>query len=429
MTISFQGLPGAYSDLACRNAYPEMKTLPCLSFEAAIDAVRDGTAALGMLPCENSLAGRVSDIHHLLPDSGLFIIGERFQRVEHCLLAVKGATIAGLRRAHSHSVALGQVRRILADLHLQAVVEADTAGSAKLVAEWGRKEDAAIASALAAEIYGLEILQHNVEDAAHNTTRFYVVAPQPAEFDPATPDLMTTFVFRVRNVPAALYKALGRLRHQRRQHDQAGKLHDGRRVYRHPVPVRRRGPPRTARAAPGPGGTVVLLDRTARAGRLSDGGVPPRPGHRQMIRVEARPGWHLVVLNRPAKLNALTTEMITQLLAAIDAAEADPACRAVVLTGEGRGFCAGQEIGTDFMPGPHGPPDLQALADRFHHQVVRRIRASPLPFIAAVNGVGRPAPAPASRWPPTSSSPPAPPASSRRSSASAWCPTAAPASS
>jgi prephenate dehydratase len=209
MTISFQGLPGAYSDLACRNAYPAMKTLPCLSFEAAIDAVRDGTADLGMLPCENSLAGRVSDIHHLLPDSGLFIIGEAFQRVEHCLLGIKGTTIGDLKRAHSHSVALGQVRRILADLRLQAVVEADTAGSAKLVAEWGRKEDAAIASSLAAEIYGLEILQHNVEDAAHNTTRFYVVAPKPAEFDAATPDLMTTFVFRVRNVPAALYKALG----------------------------------------------------------------------------------------------------------------------------------------------------------------------------------------------------------------------------
>jgi prephenate dehydratase len=209
MTISFQGLPGAYSDLACRNAYPAMQTLPCLSFEAAIDAVRDGTAALGMLPCENSLAGRVSDIHHLLPDSGLFIIGEAFQRVEHCLLGVRGATIAGLKRAHSHSVALGQVRRILADLRLQPVVEADTAGSAKLVAEWGRKDEAAIASSLAAEIYGLEILRGNVEDAAHNTTRFYVVAPNPAEFDPATPDLMTTFVFRVRNVPAALYKALG----------------------------------------------------------------------------------------------------------------------------------------------------------------------------------------------------------------------------
>jgi prephenate dehydratase len=207
--ISFQGMPGAYSDLACRQAYPTMTTLPCLSFEAAIDAVREGQAALGMLPCENSLAGRVSDIHHLLPESGLYIIGEQFQRVEHCLLGVKGATIADIRRAHSHTVALGQIRRILADLHLTPVVQADTAGSAQLVAQWGRKEDAAIASSLAAEIYGLQILRANVEDAAHNTTRFYVVAPQPAEVDPATPNLMTTFVFRVRNVPAALYKALG----------------------------------------------------------------------------------------------------------------------------------------------------------------------------------------------------------------------------
>ena len=208
-TISFQGMPGAYSDLACHNAYPDMTTLPCPSFEAAIDAVRDGLANLGMLPCENSLAGRVSDIHHLLPDSGLHIIGEQFQRVEHCLLGIKGATIADIRRAHSHSVALGQVRHLLADLHLTPVVEADTAGAAQLVAEWGRKEDAAIASSLAARIYGLQILRANVEDAAHNTTRFYVVAPKPAEVDPATPNLMTTFVFRVRNVPAALYKALG----------------------------------------------------------------------------------------------------------------------------------------------------------------------------------------------------------------------------
>jgi prephenate dehydratase len=207
--ISFQGVPGAYSDLACRNAYPAMTTLPCPSFEAAIDAVRDGQAALGMLPCENSLAGRVSDIHHLLPDSGLYIVGEQFQRVEHCLLGVAGARIADIRRAHSHSVALGQVRRILADLRLTPVVEADTAGAAELVAGWGRKEDAAIASSLAAEIYGLQILRANVEDAAHNTTRFYVVAPRPAAVDPATPNLMTTFVFRVRNVPAALYKALG----------------------------------------------------------------------------------------------------------------------------------------------------------------------------------------------------------------------------
>jgi prephenate dehydratase len=207
--IAFQGMPGAYSDLACRNAFPAMRTLPCLSFEAAIDAVRDGQATLGMLPCENSLAGRVSDIHHLLPDSGLFIVGEQFQRVEHCLLAVKGAALADVRRAHSHTVALGQVRRLLADMRLTPVVEADTAGAAALVAEWGRKEDAAIASSLAAEIYGLEILRANVEDAAHNTTRFYVVAPERGDADPATPNLMTTFVFRVRNVPAALYKALG----------------------------------------------------------------------------------------------------------------------------------------------------------------------------------------------------------------------------
>ncbi len=207
--IAFQGVPGAYSDLACRNAYPAMRTLPCPSFEAAIDAVRDGQASLGMLPCENSLAGRVSDIHHLLPDSGLFIIGEQFQRVEHCLLGVQSATISDIRRAHSHTVALGQVRRILADLRLTPVVEADTAGAAQLVAEWGRKEDAAIASSLAAEIYGLRILRANVEDAAHNTTRFYVVAPRASTVDPATRELMTTFVFRVRNVPAALYKALG----------------------------------------------------------------------------------------------------------------------------------------------------------------------------------------------------------------------------
>ncbi len=207
--ISFQGVPGAYSDLACRAAYPGMRTLPCASFEAAIDAVRDGEAALGMLPCENSLAGRVSDIHHLLPGSGLFIIGEQFQRVEHCLLGVRGATLSDIRRAHSHSVALGQVRRILADLRLIPVVEADTAGAAQLVAQWDRKEDAAIASSLAAEIYGLDILRANVEDAAHNTTRFYVVAPKLEDPGPDTPNLMTTFVFRVRNVPAALYKALG----------------------------------------------------------------------------------------------------------------------------------------------------------------------------------------------------------------------------
>lgn len=207
--IAFQGLPGAYSDLACRTAFPGSETLPCMSFEAAIEAVRDGVAELAMLPCENSLAGRVPDMHHLLPESGLHIIGEHFQRVEHCLLAPKGAQIEGLKRAHSHAVALGQVRHFLRRLGLQPVIEADTAGAAQIVAALGSNEDAAIASSLAAEIYGLEILQANVEDAAHNTTRFYVMAKRPRAPDPAEPNLMTTFVFRVRNVPAALYKALG----------------------------------------------------------------------------------------------------------------------------------------------------------------------------------------------------------------------------
>ena len=207
--IAFQGRPGAYSDLACRRAYPNWRTLPCESFEAAIEAVRSGQAQLGMLPCENSLAGRVPDIHSLLPDSGLTIVGEAFQRVEHCLLAPKGATIAGLRRAHSHAVALGQVRRVIRELGLTPVIEADTAGAAEQVAAWNNKEDAAIASELAAELFGLEILRRNVEDAAHNTTRFYVVSRERPPLLPTQPGIITTFVFRVRNVPAALYKALG----------------------------------------------------------------------------------------------------------------------------------------------------------------------------------------------------------------------------
>ena len=208
MTVSFQGRPGAYSDLACRNALPGEPTLPCDTFEAAIEAVRSGAARLAMLPCENSLAGRVPDIHSLLPGSGLHIVGEHFQRVEHCLLGVPGAAIGEVKRIHSHAVALGQVRGIVKELGAQAVIEADTAGSAQMVAAWGRREDAAIASALAAEIYGLDVLRANVEDAAHNTTRFYITAMEAAWPD-ATAETVTTFIFRVRNVPAALYKALG----------------------------------------------------------------------------------------------------------------------------------------------------------------------------------------------------------------------------
>jgi prephenate dehydratase len=207
--IAFQGVPGAYSDLACRTAFPAMRTLPCESFEAAIGAVREGAAELAMLPCENSLAGRVPDMHHLLPGSGLYVVGEHFQRVEHCLLAPKGARIQDLKRAHSHHVALGQVRRLLKELRLTPVVEADTAGAAELVAKWDDRGEAAIASSLAAEIYGLDVLRANVEDAEHNTTRFYIMTKHERPVPRSLPHPMTTFVFRVKNVPAALYKALG----------------------------------------------------------------------------------------------------------------------------------------------------------------------------------------------------------------------------
>ena len=208
-TIAFQGRPGAYSDLACRNAFPGWRSLPCDTFADAMEAVRNGTADLGMVAIENSLAGRVPDMHQLLPESGLYVVSEAFQRVEHCLLGVPGASIAGLKRAHSHAVALGQVHGVLKELALKPVVEADTAGSAELVAQWSNPEDCAIASELAGELFGLEILRRNVEDAAHNTTRFYVMARTPRDVSVDRPDLMTTFMFRVRNVPAALYKALG----------------------------------------------------------------------------------------------------------------------------------------------------------------------------------------------------------------------------
>ena len=212
--IAFQGVPGAYSDLACRAAWPGWTTLPSASFETAIAAVREGRADMAMLPCENSLAGRVPDIHRLLPESGLSVIGEHFERIELCLLAPKGATLQTVRRAHSHPVALGQVRGALARMGIAAVVEADTAGAAELIAAKGGTEDAAVASRLAGEIYGLEVLASNIEDATHNTTRFYVCAREASPpWAPAptveAADSVTSFVFRVRNVPAALYKALG----------------------------------------------------------------------------------------------------------------------------------------------------------------------------------------------------------------------------
>jgi prephenate dehydratase len=208
-TVAFQGHPGAYSDLACRTAYPGRPTLPCETFDATMEAVRDGRAELAMLPTENTLAGRVPDVHSLLPEGGLFIVAEHFHRVEHCLIGTPDATLKTIRRVHSHPVALGQVRRVIKELGLMPVVEGDTAGSAALIAQWNNPEECAIASSLAADLYGLKVLRTNVEDAAHNTTRFYIASRSRCIPPPSAPRLMTTFVFRVRNVPAALYKALG----------------------------------------------------------------------------------------------------------------------------------------------------------------------------------------------------------------------------
>jgi prephenate dehydratase len=208
-TIAFQGAPGAYSDLACRNARPGMTTLPCATFEEAFGAVRDGRAQLAMIPIDNSVAGRVADIHHLLPESGLHIVGEHFQKVVHHLLAPKGATIAGLKTVHSHVHALPQCRKLIAELGLKAIVHGDTAGAASDVATRNDPSVAAIASELAGQIYGLVSLRADVADHKDNTTRFVIMRREPLDPDPAQGPVITSFVFRVRSVPAALYKAMG----------------------------------------------------------------------------------------------------------------------------------------------------------------------------------------------------------------------------
>ncbi|MPY70360.1 MAG: prephenate dehydratase [Alphaproteobacteria bacterium] len=208
-TIVFQGMPGAYSHLACRHAFPDMHALPQQTFEDMFAAVHEGRAKYAMTPIENSVAGRVADIHRLMPESGLHIVSERFLRVNHHLLAPKGATMKSIRIVRSHVHALSQCRGMIRKLGLQAIVHADTAGAAAELAERGDVTEAAIASSLAGEIYGLKSLRANIEDADHNTTRFVVLARRPVKRRPDEDRLVTTFVFRVRNVPAALYKALG----------------------------------------------------------------------------------------------------------------------------------------------------------------------------------------------------------------------------
>jgi prephenate dehydratase len=207
--IAFQGAPGANSDIACRTAYPSMTSMPCDTFADAFAAVQNGDAALAMIPIDNTVAGRVADIHHLLPDSGLHIVAEQFERINHQLLAMPGTKIGDIKEVHSHVHALNQCRKLLHELGVKAVVHADTAGAAMDIARWGDKTKASISSKLAAEVYGLEILRSDIEDAEHNTTRFVVLARDSAWPVPGAADLITSFVFRVRNIPAALYKAMG----------------------------------------------------------------------------------------------------------------------------------------------------------------------------------------------------------------------------
>mgnify|MGYP003631006750 CR=1 FL=1 len=208
-TIAFQGEAGANSHIACLEAFPDMTVMPCATFEDVFAAISEGKARLAMIPIENSVAGRVADIHHLIPGSSLYIIGEHFLRVRHQLLGLKGTKISDLKTVESHVMALGQCRHVIRELGLTSLVAADTAGSARVISQAGDPTRAAIASSLAADIYGLDVLKADIEDAAHNTTRFIIMANEPNDAEPEDGPVITSFIFRVRNVPAALYKAMG----------------------------------------------------------------------------------------------------------------------------------------------------------------------------------------------------------------------------
>ncbi|MFQ5622555.1 MAG: prephenate dehydratase [Paracoccaceae bacterium] len=206
--VAFQGEPGAYSHQACSEVFPDHVALPCRTFEGTVAAVKEGRARYAMLPVENSTYGRVADIHHMLPESGLAIVGEHFVRVNINLLGVPGARLADVKRAMSHTVLLGQCRGFLTEHGIERVTGADTAGSAQTVARTADRSLAALASEKAGEIYGLKLLARHVEDNHDNATRFFVMAAE-AKSPPPAEDMMTSFVFRVRNIPAALYKAMG----------------------------------------------------------------------------------------------------------------------------------------------------------------------------------------------------------------------------
>lgn len=208
--IAFQGVKGAHSDMACRKAYPYMDTMAFSSFDDAIKAVEDGVASLCMIPIENSRAGRVAEIHNLLPNTNLYIVGEYFQRIEHHLLAPKGTKKSDIKQIYSHPQALMQCKDNINKIgKIERKEYSNTAAAAKDVGEWNDKSKAAIASELAAELYGLDIIKRNMEDAEDNTTIFVAMSKEAADPDPKDGKVVTSLLFTARNIPAALYKALG----------------------------------------------------------------------------------------------------------------------------------------------------------------------------------------------------------------------------
>ncbi len=207
--IAYQGEPGANSDIACQQAYPHLTPLPCRTFEDAFASVERGDAELAMIPVENTIAGRVGDIHALLPGSPLQIIAEYYLPIRFQLMGLKGTRLADIKKARSHIMGLGQCRKFLRLNNIEGITSADTAGAAREVAELGDPSVGAIAPRLAAEVYGLDILAENIEDAAHNTTRFVIMSREAAAIDAGDGDTKTAFLFEVRNIPASLYKVLG----------------------------------------------------------------------------------------------------------------------------------------------------------------------------------------------------------------------------
>ena len=208
-SFSFQGVNGAFSELAGKKIYISANSIPCKTFEEMFESVRKGEAERAIVPIENSKAGRIADTQRLIPNSQLKIIGEYFLEIKHCLMGIQGTTLETIKRVHSHEQAIAQCRNNIIKLDKEMRVAADTAGAAKLIAQWNNKEDAAIASELAAKIYNLKIIDTNFQDTSHNVTRFLVMSKEMANFEKNTSDIITTLIFKVRSIPAALYKSLG----------------------------------------------------------------------------------------------------------------------------------------------------------------------------------------------------------------------------